>query len=304
MINAFLALLAALSLLVPSSGALAQHSAQTPILSGPLAKLDIKPAEIEAQRGTPQGTLTVAQHFALDPGWLNPLEHSYAVTQQQYDYFVHDALIKAMPQGDPTYSLAEHAEVSADYKQAAFRLRPELKFQDGTPLTAADVKWTYENFKGARAKLFHDKLDHIEIVDDRTIVFHFKEPFIEFMDLYNGNVSGIGWVVPRQILRESRARRLQAASDRRRAVQAGQPGGRHPDGVRGMGRLLAPCTRDQDNHRQGHTRPRQPLGRAGDRRVGSGLRHDRQAFAARDGRQEFALGPQLHRSMVARFPRL
>jgi peptide/nickel transport system substrate-binding protein len=194
--------LAALGLVLMTAAApCRQASAQTaqakPILPGPLAKLDIEPAKILSHTGKPQGTLTIAQHFALDPGWLDPVEHSYSGTQQAYDYFVQDALIKAMPQGVATYSLAEHAEMSADYKEAAFRLRPGLKFQDGEPLTAADVKWTYENFKGARAKLFHDKLDHIQIIDDRTIVFHFKQPFLDFMELYNGNVSGIGWIVPR-----------------------------------------------------------------------------------------------------------
>jgi peptide/nickel transport system substrate-binding protein len=174
------------------------QQAQTPILPGPLAKLSIEDAKIEPSRGKPEGTLTIAQHFALDPGWLNPLEHSYSITQQHYDYLVHDALIKPMPQGEVTYSLAEHAEMAADFKSAAFRLRPNLKFQDGTPLTTADVEWTYKNFKGANAKQFHDKLDRIEIVDDRTIIFHFKEPFVDFLDLYNGVVSGIGWIVPRQ----------------------------------------------------------------------------------------------------------
>jgi peptide/nickel transport system substrate-binding protein len=187
---------AAIALSTPSSPLFGQ-AAPKPILQGSLAKLDIKDAEIESGLPKPQGTLTIAQHFALDPGWLNPLEHSYSGTQQHYDYLVHDALFKPMPQGDATYSLAEHAEMSADYKRAAFRLRSGLKFQDGTPLTTADVKWTYENFKGARAKLFHDKLDYIETVDDRTIVFHFKEPFVDFMDLYNGGASGIGWIVPR-----------------------------------------------------------------------------------------------------------
>ncbi len=196
--NRLLVLFAAAMLALPLAGRtpLAQQTAAKPILSGPLAKLDIKDAEIESRRDKPKGILTIAMHFALDPGWLNPLEHSYAVTQQKYDNFVQDALIKTMPQGDPTYSLAEHAEMTADYKQAAFRLRAGLKFQDGTPLTTADVKWTYEHFKGARAQLFHDKLERIEIIDDRTIVFHFKEPFIDFIDIYNGNDSGIGWIVP------------------------------------------------------------------------------------------------------------
>jgi peptide/nickel transport system substrate-binding protein len=197
MIRGFTGFVSALSLIVVTgSAAVAQQSA--PILSGPLAKLDIKPAEIAAKRGTPQGTLTVAQHFALDPGWLNPQTHSYVLTQVKYDYLLHDALIKSMPQGVLTYSLAEHAEMTADFKHAAFRLRQGLKFQDGTPLTTQDVKWTYENFKGAYAKLFHDKLDSIKVVDDRTIIFNFKEPFLDFLTLYNGGVSGIGWIVPRK----------------------------------------------------------------------------------------------------------
>ena len=186
-------LLVALTLVEMSyRDAAAQHA---PILNGALAKLDIKPAQLEA-RGTSKGTLTIAMHFALDPGWLDPLEHSYAITQMMYDYLVHDSMIKPMPYGYVTYGLAEHAEFAADFRRAAFRLRPGLKFHDGQPLTTADVKWTYENFKGAYAKLFHDKLEHIQLVDDRTIVLHFKEPFIDFMDLYNGGVSGIGWIVP------------------------------------------------------------------------------------------------------------
>jgi peptide/nickel transport system substrate-binding protein len=102
-----------------------------------------------------------------------------------------------MPQGEFTYSLAEHAEITADFTKAAFRLRSGLKFHDGHPLTTADVKWTYENYKGVHAKSFRDKLARFEVVDDRTIIFHFKEPFVDFLDLYSGISSGIGWIVPK-----------------------------------------------------------------------------------------------------------
>jgi len=198
MIKALLTLVSVLGLLAIGPGeASAQKSTAKPILSGPLVKLDVKDAQIEPTRGKPKGTLTVGMHVALDPGWLDPTEHSYAVTMQMYDYLVHDAMIKPMPQGESTYGLAEHAEVAADFRRAAFRLRPGLKFHDGQPVTSADVKWTYENFKGAYAKVFKDKLEHVQIVDDRTIIFHFKEPFIDFWDLYNGGVSGIGWIVPK-----------------------------------------------------------------------------------------------------------
>jgi peptide/nickel transport system substrate-binding protein len=196
MLKGMLAILTMVALL--STAACGDEATPTsgPILSGPLAKLDIKDAEVATVRGKPKGTLTIAQHFALDPGWLDPLEHITALTQQHYDYLVHDAMIKPMPQGVLTYSLAEHAEMTADFTKAAFRLRPGLKFQDGHPLTTADVRWTYEHYKGVNFKTLHDKLERIEIVDDRTIIFHFKEPFVDFLDLYNGGATGIGWIVP------------------------------------------------------------------------------------------------------------
>ena len=60
-------------LLAPAWGKLlAATSKPTPILSGPLAKSDIKDAVIETARGKSTGKLTIAQHFALDPGWLDP----------------------------------------------------------------------------------------------------------------------------------------------------------------------------------------------------------------------------------------
>jgi peptide/nickel transport system substrate-binding protein len=189
-------LLTALLSLLPIVYGQAATSTSTSILSGPLAKIDIKDAEIEAVRGTPKGRLIIAQHYALDPGWLDPREHQASATQVVYDYLVHDAMVKPMPQGLYTYRLAEHAETTADFTKAAFRLRQGLKFHDGHPLTTKDVKWTYENYKGVNFKIFQDKLDRIELVDDCTIIFHFQEPFVEFIDLYNGGSTGIVWILP------------------------------------------------------------------------------------------------------------
>ena len=73
-------------------------STPKPILAEPLATLDIKDAEVEAVRGTPKGTLTIGLHYAMDPGWLDPLEH-YFGPALHFEYLVHDALLKPMPQG-------------------------------------------------------------------------------------------------------------------------------------------------------------------------------------------------------------
>src|SRR5437870_12850885 len=120
MIKGLLALIAVVGLALMSCGeAAAQKGTAPAILAGPLAKLDIKPAQIDTARGTPKGVLTVAMHFALDPGWLDPLEHSYAITMQMYDYLVHDAMIKPTNYGYATYGLGEHDQPAAVFRRAA-----------------------------------------------------------------------------------------------------------------------------------------------------------------------------------------
>ena len=81
-----LALTAVLALMLAIGGeAVAQKAGRPPILSGPLAKLDIKDAQVETARGKSKGTLIVAQHFALDPGWLDPQEHIFASEKAAWD---------------------------------------------------------------------------------------------------------------------------------------------------------------------------------------------------------------------------
>ena len=74
MLHGLLLFVAALGLGVSACGEAAAQS--TTILSGPLAKLDIKPAQIEA-RGTPKGTLTGAMLRITRSGMLDVLGSDY-----------------------------------------------------------------------------------------------------------------------------------------------------------------------------------------------------------------------------------
>jgi peptide/nickel transport system substrate-binding protein len=80
---------------------------------------------------------------------------------------------------------------------ATFKLRPGIKFHDGSPVTPEDVKFSFEKYRGAGAKVLHDKTDRIELVDKEIIRFHFQKPFLDFMILYGSPASGAGWVVPK-----------------------------------------------------------------------------------------------------------
>jgi peptide/nickel transport system substrate-binding protein len=146
----------------------------------------------------PNGSMVLAWHTNIAPRWLDPQQHDGGATPDNFLNMVQDALIKNFR--DKLYdhlALADHFEFAEDARSATFRLRPGIKFHNGAPVTPEDVKWSYERYRGAWAKVLHDKTDGVEIPDDRTVRFNFKQPFLDFPRLIGtANVCGAGWVVP------------------------------------------------------------------------------------------------------------
>jgi len=63
-------------------------------------------------------------------------------------------------------------QVSADGKEWTFKLRPGLKFPDGTPCDAHAVKWSLDRvirIKGDPNWLVSAFVDHVEVIDDLTV---------------------------------------------------------------------------------------------------------------------------------------
>jgi peptide/nickel transport system substrate-binding protein len=148
-------------------------------------------------QGAPKGKFSYAFHTSIPPAWLDPQENPPQVTPYNFSYTLHDALVKPMPGKDFVPSLAESYDVAPDFKSATFKLRQGIKFHDGTPVTTEDVKFTYEQYRGASAGALKSKLERIESPDDRTIRFTFKEPFVDFLTIYGSPASGAGWIVPK-----------------------------------------------------------------------------------------------------------
>jgi ABC-type transport system substrate-binding protein len=150
-----------------------------------------------ASAGQPQGKVVQAWHTTISPAWLDPLEYPAFITQYNFAYAIHDAVAKHMPGKPMAPSLAESYEIAPDFRSATFNLRAGVKFHDGSPVTPEDVKFTFESYKGASAKLLHDKTDRIETPDERTVRFQFNAPFLDFQILYCSAATGAGWVVPK-----------------------------------------------------------------------------------------------------------
>src|SRR6202165_3649114 len=119
-----------------------------------------------------KGKIVLAWHAGFASRWLDPQEHDGTATPDNFFTALHDALIKN--QGTQLYdhlALAEKFTFAADAKSATFTLRKGIKFHNGDPVTPQDVKFSYENYRGAKADVFKKKTDRVEIVDDRTIRF-------------------------------------------------------------------------------------------------------------------------------------
>jgi len=150
------------------------------------------------------GRMVLAWHTNIAPRWLDPQQHDGGATGDNFLNVLQDGLIKNFR--DKKYdhlALAEHFEFAEDAKSATFRLRAGVKFHNGDPVTPADVKWSYEHYHGAWAKVLHDATDGVEIPDDRTVRFKFKDPFLDFPRLMGtANASAAAWVVPAKYYQE------------------------------------------------------------------------------------------------------
>ncbi|HJV55946.1 MAG TPA: ABC transporter substrate-binding protein [Methylomirabilota bacterium] len=160
-----------------------------------LSALALLPAPAAA---APEGTMTWGLHVTLAAKWLDPAETEAFINPFMVLYAVHDALVKPMPGGDNTPSLAESWTQSKDGLTYEFVLRKNVKFHNGDPVTAEDVKFTFDRYKGAAAKLLHDRVREVQIVDPGRVRFHLKEPWPDFMTFYGTSATGAAWIVPKK----------------------------------------------------------------------------------------------------------
>jgi peptide/nickel transport system substrate-binding protein len=145
----------------------------------------------------PEGQMTWGVHVSLAPTWFDPAETPGIITPFMLMYALHDGMAKAMPGNTLAPSLAESWKASPDGRVYDFVLRKGVKFHNGEPLTAEDVKFSFERYKGTAAKSLKERVEAVETPDPLRVRFRLKNAWPDFLLFYT-SASGAGWIVPKK----------------------------------------------------------------------------------------------------------
>lgn len=152
--------------------------------------------------GTPEGQLIIAFGSSLTPTYFDPAETTGVATPFVFLYAIHDALIKPLPDKDMAPCLAESWTESRDGLVYEFKLRQGVTFHNGDPFTAEDVKFSFLRYKGASAKLLHERVKTVEVIDAHRVRFILPAPWPDFLTFYATLATGAAWVVPKKYLEQ------------------------------------------------------------------------------------------------------
>jgi len=154
-----------------------------------------------ARAAGPQGQLTYGIHVSLAPGWFDPAETQGIITPYMVLYALHDAMVKALPGKAEAPCLAESWSASEDGLTHDFVIRAGAKFHNGEPVTAEDVKFSYERYRGTSHDLMKERMASIETPDPGHVRFKLKTPWPDFLSFYS-SATGAGWVVPKKYVEQ------------------------------------------------------------------------------------------------------
>jgi peptide/nickel transport system substrate-binding protein len=143
-----------------------------------------------------------------EPDTLNPLLSTKAVSADvgylAFSYFFnvddHGAFVPEIATVVPT---TENGGISRDGKVITYHLRPGVKWQDGTRLTARDVEYTFKAVMNPKndvqSRVGYDQIARLGTPDDRTVVLHMRKPFSPIIAVFMG-VQGGTPILPAHLL--------------------------------------------------------------------------------------------------------
>ncbi|HTE37980.1 MAG TPA: ABC transporter substrate-binding protein [Reyranella sp.] len=154
-----------------------------------------------AASAAPAGELRIGSHVSLAPTWFDPAETAGIITPFMMLYAMHDAMLKAMPDNSMAPCLAESWTMAPDGLSYTFTLRKGVLFHSGEALTAEDVKFSLERYRGSSSKTLKERVAGVDIHDPHRLTIRLNEPWPDFLTFYAG-ATGAGWIVPKKYVQQ------------------------------------------------------------------------------------------------------
>ncbi|WP_328765790.1 ABC transporter substrate-binding protein [Devosia aurantiaca] len=132
----------------------------------------------------------------VDAGTLDPRLTRDSTASRTAD-LIYSGLVHITPALEPVPDLAESWE-NPDPTTFIFKLRPDLTFSDGSPLTADDVVYTYTTLVNpdfnAPQRALYSPISAVEAVDPQTVKFTLSAPLCAAPQLprYRHRAKGAG----------------------------------------------------------------------------------------------------------------
>ncbi len=131
----------------------------------------------------PKTSLVVG--IAVEPPGLDPTIAAPVAIREVTWVNLYEGLVRIDRDGQVRPLLARSFEVSPDGRVYTFRLQGGVRFHDGTPVTSADVRFSFDrarapNSTNAQKQIFQP-IEEIETPDPETVVIKLKEPSGNFL---------------------------------------------------------------------------------------------------------------------------
>lgn len=167
-------------------------------------------APVPTQPPASTGNKVISISFTQEPNSLNPNYTSMWFSMTLRDFFLQNGLItyneknQAVPLVAKEIPTIENGGISADGKTITYHLRDDVKWSDGTPLTAEDYVFTWEMTMSDKNKVasrspWEGNVEKVEAPDPYTVKVTFAEPYAPYQATIFVNSAGTN-ALPKHIL--------------------------------------------------------------------------------------------------------
>jgi peptide/nickel transport system substrate-binding protein len=171
------------------------HSGGLAASGEPVATADVPEAFRRARRAMEQPDHApgdwLVRAFPTGLSTITPLVSSDAYASEVQSYVMESLLTRDPDTLEWQGLIARDWKYSEDGMTITFRMRPDVTFSDGTPLTAHDVVFTYrfimtEAIAAPRARAYLEKIEKVAALGDHEVAFTFAEPYFNSLQLAGG----------------------------------------------------------------------------------------------------------------------